>query len=384
MSTRLESLSISLGALLLSACLQVSEGETADAEGLPRGVEGAADGFLGSGDSGGEGSITSTPPQGFADLAEAVPGLRFDIRYHGTDNFTQAPLPGYGAPAAWLVAPAAQALADVLADLEAQGLGLLVLDGYRPRRASEAMVAWAHRVGRPELVGPYVASRSRHNHGVAVDLTLVDLATGTELDMGTPFDTFGEASHTYSASGAALDNRQLLRSAMSARGFRPYDLEWWHFSYPFGDSGPRDVPYGCFEPAEGTWTAPEGWDEPGYEVPTTWDPSPCVDAFIGTSCASDQDCSRLGGGFCLRAGGGSGFCSMACDNRCPDREAFPMTFCIWSGEIAGVGHVPSGVCVPREEAAFGGCDAIGGTEPRNLCRFNDPETVATVCLPWQP
>jgi D-alanyl-D-alanine dipeptidase len=105
------------------------------------------------------------------------------------------------------------------------------------------MVAWAERVGRTDLLDQeYIARRSRHNLGVAVDLTLVDLVTGTELDMGTPFDTFTEAAHTANAEGRVLRYRQILVKAMESEGFQNYENEWWHFSYQVPGARAFDLP----------------------------------------------------------------------------------------------------------------------------------------------
>ena len=126
--------------------------------------------------------------------------IQVDARYATPNNFTGAPLPGYDAPRALLRREAAAALARVQRRLRTGELGLRVFDGYRPVRATLAMVAWTERTGRRALVDSgYIARRSRHNMGVAVDLTLVDLVTGTEVPMGTPFDAFTEAAHTANA-----------------------------------------------------------------------------------------------------------------------------------------------------------------------------------------
>jgi D-alanyl-D-alanine dipeptidase len=94
------------------------------------------------------------------------------------------------------------------------------------------MVRWTERAGRADLLRDgYIASRSRHNLGVAVDVTLVDAGTGRELPMGTAFDTFSAAAHTANAAGEALANRLRLKRVMEREGFAPYDQEWWHFSY---------------------------------------------------------------------------------------------------------------------------------------------------------
>jgi D-alanyl-D-alanine dipeptidase len=191
------------------------------------------------------------PPAGFADLRALTPPLRFEIRYATADNFTGAPLPGYRAPGAFLLEPAAEALAGVAADLSARGLELLIYDSYRPARASAAMWDWAERTAQRELFEQgYIARRSGHNLGNTVDLTLVDEETGAPLEMGTPYDHFGPESAAKSATGEILERRLLLREAMRARGFSPYEKEWWHFSFPAPKAKSRDVPYGCDEAAE--------------------------------------------------------------------------------------------------------------------------------------
>lgn len=221
-------------------------------------------------------SASRAPPEGFVDLTAAVPGLRLEIRYHTSGNFTGAPLPGYGTAGAWMLEAPAKALAQVQADLAPKGLGLLVYDAYRPHRATRAMVAWAERAGQIALVnGGYIARRSGHNHGHTVDLTLVDLQTGRPLDMGTDFDTLSPESHTMRVKGKALEHRLLLKKAMEARGFRGYSKEWWHFRFPIKGSKARDVPYACFEADEGRWSPPEGWTEKGFEMPKTWEPTAC-------------------------------------------------------------------------------------------------------------
>lgn len=167
--------------------------------------------------------------------------IQVDARYAGLNNFTGAPLPGYEAPRALLRREAAAALARVQRRLRSGGLGLRVFDGYRPVRATLAMVAWTERVGRQGLVDSgYIARRSRHNLGVAVDLTLVDLVTGTEVPMGTEFDAFSPAAHTANAEGRILRYRQILVRAMESEGFTNYEQEWWHFSYPVEGAVPFD------------------------------------------------------------------------------------------------------------------------------------------------
>ena len=167
-----------------------------------------------------------------ADVRSFDSTIVVDLRYATANNFTGTPLPGYEANRAYLRHEAALALARVQSDLKARGLGIKIFDGYRPVRATLAMVDWTARVHRPDLLTDgYIASRSRHNLGLAVDLTLIELAGGRELDMGTPFDTFSAAAHTANATGLAATNRQKLKSAMEAEGFVNYDQEWWHYTF---------------------------------------------------------------------------------------------------------------------------------------------------------
>ena len=167
--------------------------------------------------------------------------IQVDARYATANNFTGAPLPGYDAPRALLRREVAAALGRVQRRLRAQGLGLKVFDGYRPVRATLAMVEWATHTGRPELVDDgYIARRSRHNMGVAVDLTMVELETGAEVPMGTPFDTFSPEAHTAKAEGDVRRHREALVRAMESEGFTNYEKEWWHFSYPVEGAVPFD------------------------------------------------------------------------------------------------------------------------------------------------
>ena len=214
-------------------------------------------------------------PDGMVDLCELDEGLRCSIAYHSADNFTGAPLPGYGAPAAWMLSQPAQALLGVHRALAELGYGLLVFDAYRPIRGTLAMVAWAERTEQVHLLNGYIARRSGHNHGHTVDLTLYELASGLPVDMGCPFDTLDERAHTSNAQGEVLEHRLVLVEAMKAQGFRNYSKEWWHYRFPMEGTQPRDVPYGCFEAAEGAWQPVEGWNQPGYEPPLGWDLRPC-------------------------------------------------------------------------------------------------------------
>ncbi len=191
---------------------------------------------------------TCTAPAGtLTEVRRLAPDVRAELRYATSDNFTGAPLPGYDADRVLLRPAAAAALARVQARLAGGGVGLKVWDAYRPVRATRAMVEWAERSGNEWVLEQgYVARRSGHNTGGTVDLTLVRLGSGEELEMGTAYDDFSAAAHTANAAGTVARNRRLLVTAMAAEGFDNYAKEWWHFSFGSGDYRPLDLPLGCF------------------------------------------------------------------------------------------------------------------------------------------
>lgn len=229
-------------------------------------------------------------PKDFVYLRDVAPSIAQDIRYATSNNFTAAPLPGYGAPECVLRHEAAEALARVEAGLARQHLGLKTYDCYRPERAVRAMWHWAHDGGRDgnksfypntdkrELFTlGYIAARSKHSTGTAVDLTLVPLgaspavpprasgnsgqqtqalpaplargrtenqnayctapvaerAPDNSLDMGTGFDCLDVKSYTRSGAitPAQAHARETLRAAMTRAGFRNYFREWWHYEF---------------------------------------------------------------------------------------------------------------------------------------------------------
>jgi D-alanyl-D-alanine dipeptidase len=194
-------------------------------------------------------------PAGMSDAAPIVGGLALDMRYFGTHNFVGDRIDGYEAPLCLLTEPAAGALAAVSRELAARGLALKAFDCYRPARAVAHFMRWAHDLADvrnkaefyPEVdkrdlfrLG-YIAERSGHSRGSTIDLTIISRTDQRELDMGTSFDLFSPKSWPTDASvsEAARKNRALLAQAMTRRGFRPYDKEWWHFTLanePFPDS----------------------------------------------------------------------------------------------------------------------------------------------------
>jgi len=159
--------------------------------------------------------------------------IQVEARYGTPQNFTGAPLAGYEANRVYLRREPAEALARVQKRLMSGGMGLKVFDGYRPVRATLGMVEWAKRTDNTALLtGGFVSSKSRHNLGLAVDLTLVDWSVGgREVDMGTPWDSFTEQAHWANATGRTKKYRELLRRVMEAEGFKQYEQEWWHYSY---------------------------------------------------------------------------------------------------------------------------------------------------------
>jgi zinc D-Ala-D-Ala dipeptidase len=183
---------------------------------------------------------------GLSDVRDHAGSIGIDLRYATDDNFTGGRLPGYCTAEPFLRAHAARALARAEAGLNADGLGLRILDAYRPARASRAMVRWAERTGREHLLNGWIAARSNHNRGAAVDLTLVRLETGRELSMGIAYDTFSSRSATTAVGGKPRRNRLRLKRALEAEGFRNYHREWWHYDYPSELGAPRlDIALGC-------------------------------------------------------------------------------------------------------------------------------------------
>jgi D-alanyl-D-alanine dipeptidase len=183
---------------------------------------------------------------GLDDVREHAAEVAVDLRYASDDNFSGSRLPGYCLAEPFLRERAARALRRAEAGLNRDGIGLVVLDAYRPARASRAMVRWARRTGNEHLLNGWIAARSNHNRGAALDATLVRLETGRRLSMGTAYDTFSSKSATYAVGGKALRNRLRLKRALEVQGFRNYRREWWHFDFPPELGAARlDIALGC-------------------------------------------------------------------------------------------------------------------------------------------
>ena len=190
--------------------------------------------------------LVTNDPSGFVLLADYVPGIIQEIRYSSTYNFIGDRIDGYEEPCALLTKEAARALKSVSNEMNAMGFRLKVFDAYRPATAVKHFVLWSiddldlrmkpffyPDLDKEELFKRgYIASQSSHSRGSTVDLTLLDMSTGKEVDMGGPFDFFGELSHPEyrDITEAQYENRMFLRDAMLRNGFEPIDCEWWHFT----------------------------------------------------------------------------------------------------------------------------------------------------------
>ena len=185
-------------------------------------------------------------PSGFVLLADYVPGVIQEIRYYSTYNFIGERIDGYEDPCAMLTREAARALKSAANELNVRGYRLKIFDAYRPASAVRHFVMWGiedldlrmkpyfyPELEKQELFKKgYIAKKASHSRGSAVDLTLLDMKTGKELDMGSPFDLFSEMSHPDSkeVTEEQYENRMLLQNVMVRNGFVPIDCEWWHFS----------------------------------------------------------------------------------------------------------------------------------------------------------
>jgi zinc D-Ala-D-Ala dipeptidase len=181
---------------------------------------------------------------GLVDVRKYAPEIALDITYAGADNITGRRLPGYCQEWALMLDSAARDLGRVQRYLRRRNRALVILDAYRPARATRALVDWAERTGRGHLVGTYIARRSRHNLGSAVDLTLVRLSDGKRLRMGR-YDALRPGAHTFDAKGAVLRNRLALKNAMERFGFTNYWREWWHYEHRLTGTTYLDLPLGC-------------------------------------------------------------------------------------------------------------------------------------------
>lgn len=182
----------------------------------------------------------------FVSIGEVVPDVILEIRYYSTYNFIGDRIDGYEAPVALITREGANALKKASDVLKQKGYCLKIFDAYRPQTAVNHFIRWAEDVNDIRMK-PYfypdvdksllfelefICAQSSHSRGSTVDLTLFDMDSGTEVDMGGTFDWFGEKSHPgfEGITDEQKANRAILRDAMMDAGFKPFDTEWWHFT----------------------------------------------------------------------------------------------------------------------------------------------------------
>ena len=186
-------------------------------------------------------------PSEFIYLQDVDSSINQDMRYFSENNFMGARITGYEAAVCITLRKIAAALSDIQKQLAKQSLGLKVFDCYRPQMAVDEFVVWSQNSADQKMkhlyypnvnkadffkLG-YISNQSAHTRGSAVDLTIIELETQQELNMGTRFDFMDEMSHslTERVQGEARKNRLLLRKLMMKAGFEPLETEWWHFRY---------------------------------------------------------------------------------------------------------------------------------------------------------
>ncbi|MBB4079357.1 D-alanyl-D-alanine dipeptidase [Lewinella aquimaris] len=179
----------------------------------------------------------------WVELVRLDTSFRLEIRYATDSNFMERKI--YDCGRCFYRPAVARALAAAQAEFRKQGLGLKMFDCYRPQPYQQRL--WDVMPDARYVANP--ARGSVHSRGAAADLTLIDLATGKELNMGTPYDYFGEAAYTTTTDLPAqvLENRTILQDVLRRHGFATIRTEWWHFNF----SGPR------FELSDWVWACPE-------------------------------------------------------------------------------------------------------------------------------
>lgn len=191
---------------------------------------------------------SQTLPEGFVYIKNVIPSIELELRYFGHDNFIGKPIDGYNKEKGIITKETAEALKKIQHELNNENLGLKIFDAYRPQKAVDHFARWAKKlndtlkkheyypnVNKEDLFKlEYIAYRSGHSRGSTVDLTIIDLSTAEkkELDMGSPYDFFGQESWvTYGElSNEQLRNRMLIQKIMKRHHFKNYSQEWWHFT----------------------------------------------------------------------------------------------------------------------------------------------------------
>ena len=185
-------------------------------------------------------------PNAFVYLEDIAPTIKIELRYFSDNNFIGKPIPGYKNNRLIITKETAKSLKKIQQELLKRALGLKIFDAYRPQEAVDYFITWSKqlndtlmktqyypKVAKSNLFkSGYIALKSGHSRGSTIDLTIVDIKTGKELDMGSAYDFFGIQSHPryQNISDTHKKNRMLLRKIMLANGFKPYENEWWHFT----------------------------------------------------------------------------------------------------------------------------------------------------------
>jgi len=185
-------------------------------------------------------------PNGFVYVQDEIPLIKAELRYFSTNNFIGKPINGYMANKLILSSKATKELKLIQKELNERGLGIKVYDAYRPQRAVDHFETWATKlndtlmkrhyypnVEKKNLFEEgYIAYKSGHTRGSTLDITLMDLKIGQELDMGSPYDFFGMQSWVAykNITKKQFQNRQQLQTVMLKHEFKNYPLEWWHFT----------------------------------------------------------------------------------------------------------------------------------------------------------
>ena len=185
-------------------------------------------------------------PEGFIKLNDIDSAIIVDLKYNTKSNFTGKIVRGYKSNNAILSNEASIALINAQNDFKKLGYSLIVFDAYRPQSAVDFFFEWSKdlndtinknsyypNINKSQLFAQgYIAKKSGHSRGSTVDVSLVDLSTMKQIDMGSIYDYFGIQSSTFypNISDLQKNNRMILYKIMINNGFKNYSKEWWHFT----------------------------------------------------------------------------------------------------------------------------------------------------------
>ncbi len=185
-------------------------------------------------------------PDGFVIVSDVVPDIIQEIRQYTTYNFVGKRIDSYNAPVAILSKEAADALKMASNNFISNGYYIKIFDAYRPQSAVNHFVRWAEDLNDTKMKSVfypfvdkkdlfdlgYISKKSAHSRGSALDMTLIDMKTGKEIDTGSPVDLFDEISHhcTNKITSKQMENRMIIKNTMETNGFESYSNEWWHYT----------------------------------------------------------------------------------------------------------------------------------------------------------